>query len=142
MILAASDIALQVIGHNGQPEYPGIEVLLPDSYMYVGAKAHQEMEACQFLITDRLQQSYIITTAALRRSGLQTDRERPPDKPRLQADQQRALQQLSECEDLNGWIRETEEPNSQVHATRFIDVPWTKLTRVQKQTTTIKGHST
>ena len=55
MTLAASDIAVQAVGSNGQPEYPDIDVLLPDGYMYVGVKAHEEMEACQFLITDRLQ---------------------------------------------------------------------------------------
>ena len=96
------------------------------------------MEACQFLITDRLQQSYI-TTAALRRSRLHPDREMPPEKPPLQTSQQKALQQLNDCEDLNKWIRGQGDSHSSVHTNRFIDVPWTKLTRVQKQTTTIKG---
>ena len=39
-----------------------------DGYAYVGEEAMNQAESCEYLITDKLRQSYI-TTAALRRSG-------------------------------------------------------------------------
>ena len=40
--------------------------LLTDGYIYVGAQAHKEMDTATFMITDRLQKSYITTAMSTR----------------------------------------------------------------------------
>ena len=65
--IAASQIALQEVDADGNDVHDPND-LLSDGYLFVGKRSHKDMEACGFIVTDRLKRSYI-TTAALRRSG-------------------------------------------------------------------------
>ena len=68
MTIAASELELEQVDEKGNRVVRAGD-LITDGYIYVGNKGHHSMATCSYIITDRLEGSYI-TTAALRRSGL------------------------------------------------------------------------
>ena len=69
------------------------------------------MATCSYIITDRLEGSYI-TTAALRRSGLHPEHCDPDEMDKMSFDNKSRWEQLCEQPDLLGWIEGEEVPHS------------------------------
>ena len=112
--------------------------ILIDGYVYAGSRAHQEMQGSEFIVTDRLQHSYI-TTASLRRSGEHPERvtiadEATPTKATL-----RAMQQLRALPELNAWIRGDGKPHSTLLAQTEAHLSSTVVLHAFKRPVTIRG---
>ena len=102
MTIASDELALQEIDEKGLDVVKSKRELL-DDYLYAGKRAHIDMEACSFTVTDRLEGSYI-TTAALRRSDCH------PHLPMAEEDaltkeNVEMMQQLRQIPHLHEWIK-------------------------------------
>ena len=110
MTIAASELELEQVDKQGNRVTRAGD-LITDGYIYVGNKGHDNMATCSYIITDRLEGSYI-TTAALRRSGLHPEHCDPDEMDEMSFENKKQWEQLCEQPDLLGWIEGEESPHS------------------------------
>ena len=135
--IACGQEPLQPIDEHGKDIYVEDQgAVLVDGYIYAGQRAHTEMDGSAFIVTDKLQHSYI-TTAALRRSGNHPEKITNADvmKPATQA-----IEQLRATKDIDRWIRGSEEPHSILCGETEMTIDSTVVLHAFRQPVTLKGH--
>ena len=121
--VAASQEALQEMDDDGNDIHDP-NLLISDGYLYAGKRGIKDMEACGFIVTDRLSDSYI-TTAALRRSGCHPEHVDKQNSGELHNDK---VEKLKDEKDLYGWITGDEDPHSTLLQRHMVTMDQTKVT--------------
>ena len=85
--------------------------VIADGAMYVGSHGFAELERCEYLLTEKLEESYI-TTAVLRRSGLHPDTRHKADRRNRVARKSAVQRRLQEHRRLYAWLCGDREPDS------------------------------
>ena len=138
--VATSEVSLQAVDEDGNDVYvPDPNAVLIDGYIYAGERAHAEMDGSEFIVTDKLQHSYIITTAVLRRSGNHPERiididTTVPTKAAIQA-----TKELEALPDLETWLRGKEMPHSTVCQGMKMCIDSTIVLHAFRQPVTLQG---
>ena len=142
--LAASDIMLTEVDADGKrvhkPDPNPLRHIRPDGYIYVGLRSFKQVEACQFIVTDRLSASYI-TTAALRRSGHHPDYTDDDDTEHLRIQSEPEMEALRNCTDLSKWIGGDDKPDSTILAGCKVSIENTRMLHANRPTATVDGHT-
>ena len=95
------------------------------------------MDACVYVVTDKLSGSYI-TTAALRRSGCHPEPTAGKKHDAIPTAKHK-VRELEEHEQLHRWITGKEEPHSNLLGECSVTIDSTKVTHAFKHTATISG---
>ena len=96
------------------------------------------MDGSVFIVTDRLQHSYI-TTAALRRSGNHPERVVRAESTHAESHVTPAIRALQQLPDLDAWIRGTELPHSTICQGTQVTMDSTVVLHAFRQAVTLQG---